>query len=62
MKQYSFKNDYDSITYVIDNLAKNFNLSDWEKGFIKNIKTYNDRGGFLSDNQLQKLSDIWEKH
>ena len=62
MKQYSFKNDYDSITYVIDNLAKNFNLSDWEQRFIHNIKVYNDGGGFLSEKQLQKLSDLWEKY
>jgi len=62
MKQYSFKNDYDSITFVIDNLAKNFHLSDWEQRFIHNIKVYNDRGGFLSDKQLQKLSDLWEKY
>ena len=62
MKQYSFKDNYESINFVIKELSQNPNLSDWEQRFIHNIKVYNDGGGFLSDKQLQKLSDIWEKH
>jgi len=59
---YSFHNNIESIKFVLDDLSKNRHLSDWEKGFIKNVKEYNDDGGFLSEKQLQKLSELWEKY
>ncbi len=67
MTDYSFKDDIESINYVIGRLSHNPNLSDWEKGFIKSIKEYTDPqkaggSGFLSDKQLQILSDLWEKY
>jgi hypothetical protein len=61
-KKYSFVDDRDGKQYVIDRLAENSHLSEWEKKFIKNIKEYFDGGGFLSDKQKQKLSDLWEKY
>ena len=62
MTEYSFNNDLKSIDFVINELSHNPKLSDWEKGFIKSIKEYSDNGGFLSDKQIQKLSDLWEKY
>lgn len=62
MTEYSFNNDLKSIDFVMNELSCNPNLSDWEKGFIKSIKEYSDNGGFLSDKQLSKLSDLWEKY
>jgi len=59
---YSFNQDRKSITFVINELSHNTNLSEWEKGFIKNIKEHFESGKFLSDKQLQKLSDLWEKY
>jgi len=60
--EYSFNNNRESIAYVIDSLSDNSHLSEWEKRFIKSIKEYYDDGGFLSDKQSQKLSDLWEKY
>lgn len=62
MGNYSFHTDRNSTTFVIHELSTNPNLNDWEKGFINNIKEHYDSGKFLSDNQLQKLSDLWEKY
>ncbi len=62
MSKYSFKNDRQSIKHVIDRLLDNRNLSNWEEGFIGSIKKYYDDGGFLSDKQLQTLSNLWEKY
>lgn len=62
MTEYSFKNDYKSITFVINDLEKNPNLTQWEKDFIKDIKYYNDNGGFLSEKQLNVLDQLWEKY
>jgi len=62
MSNYSFKNDIPSMRFVMSELSHNTNLSDWEQRFIYNIKTYSDDGGFLSEKQKQKLSDLWEKY
>jgi len=62
MKTYSFENTLDNQKFVIDRLSHNIHLSEWEKNFIKSIKEYTDNAGFLSDKQLQKLSDLWEKY
>lgn len=62
MTEYSFKDDRRSISTVLISLSKNRHLSSWEKQFVKDIKEYHDDGGFLSDKQLQKLSDLWEKY
>lgn len=60
--KYSFVDDPESIGFVLNRLSDNRNLNDWEKSFIKNIKDYYDRGGFLSAKQKDKLSDLWEKY
>jgi len=62
MTDYSFNSDLKSIDFVMNELSHNPKLSDWEKGFIKDIKKYSDNGGFLSERQLNKLSDLWEKY
>jgi len=62
MTDYSFKNDIKSITFVINQLVTNPNLNKWEKGFIKDVKKYNDDGGFLSVDQLKVLSRMWEQY
>lgn len=62
MGDYSFKNDIPSIKFVMNELSHNPNLNDWEKGFIKNNKEYSDDGGFLNENCLKILSDLWEKY
>ena len=62
MKTYSFENTLDNQKFVIDRLSHNGHLSQWEKDFIKSIKEYTDNAGFLSEKQLQKLSDLWEKY
>ena len=61
--EYSFNNNYDSIHTVIKQLSENKNLNAKEKGFIKNMKEYViDNHGFMSDPQLQFLSDVWDKY
>lgn len=62
MTEYSFNSDLESIDFVMNELSHNPNLSDWEKGFIKDIKKYSDDGGFLSEKQLAVLSNLWEKY
>lgn len=63
MTEYSFKNDYKSIEFVINDLSHNTDLNDYEKKFVKNMKNYViDNHGFMSEPQLQLLSDIWEKY
>ena len=59
---YSFNNDYKSITFVIDTLSHNPKLTGWEKSYINDTKHYTDNGGFLSERQLNILSQIWEKY
>ena len=62
MPSYTFKNDIPSIQFVINDLSHNTNLSEWEKGFIKSVKEYSDKGGFLSAKQLGTLSNLWGKY
>lgn len=59
---YSFHDNRQSISAVLKSLSTDRNLSEWEKKFIADIKEYHDAGGFLSDKQTQKLSDLWEKY
>ena len=60
---YSFNNNYQAIETVIDKLSVNKNLNSNEKDFIKNMKSYViDNNGFMSDPQLQFLSDVWDKY
>ena len=59
---YSFKYDNESITFVLNELCYNHNLNDWENKFIRSIKEHFESGKNLSKNQLQKLSDLWEKY
>ncbi len=62
MKQYAFKTDKNSMAVVLHSLMENKNLNDWEKGFVDNINNRFTGGAFLTENQLQKLSNIWEKY
>lgn len=62
MTEYSYIDNLEAEAYVINQLSSNRHLNDWEKGFIKSIKEYTESGGFLSANQKQKLSDLWEKY
>lgn len=62
MTEYSFRDNIESVRVVIVRLSNNPNLSEWERGFIKNVKEYYDGGGFLSDKQKQILSNLWGKY
>ena len=62
MTKLSYLDDPESEKFVIDQLLTNWNLSTWEQNFVKSVKEYSDNGGFLSDKQKQKLSDLWEKY
>ena len=62
MNNLSYKDNPEAEKHVIDTLAKNTNLSKWDKKFIKNVKKYNDGCGFLSDPQKKVLSVMWEKY
>jgi len=62
IKSYSYLDIPETETYVIEQLSQNTNLNEWEHNFIQSIKDYTDKGGFLSDRQKQKLSDLWEKY
>lgn len=60
---YSFKDDQESLHFVINDLAKNPNLNKYEKGFIKDMKSYViDNHGFMTDPQKTFLSNLWEKY
>jgi len=60
----SFKNDNKSIKIVInDLLSHRLFLTEWELKFMTSIEQhYVTENKFLSDKQLQKLSDLWEKY
>ncbi len=63
MTDYSFKNNYESIEFVITSLSTNPKLNDYEKGFVKNMKEYViNNHGFMTDPQLKFLSNLWEKY
>ena len=36
-------------------------LSDWENGFMSSIGDVVDKNMILSENQVNKLNDIWER-
>ena len=59
---YSFENDDESITFILNQLRANHNLSDWEENFIYAIhEQYHDTGN-LYEGQMVALSNIWEKY
>ncbi len=66
MTDYSFKNNKESIDYVINRLIEmESKLNEWESGFVYNLKhkrsTYT--GGYeLSERQLDVLSSMWERY
>jgi len=60
--KYSFKTDDKNMGHVIRSLQNNNNLNDWEKGFVDNINNRFSGGAVLSENQMQTLSNIWEKY
>ncbi len=62
MKQYAFKTDKHSMEVVLHSLMNNKNLNAWEKGFVDNINNRFTGGAALTENQLQKLSDIWDNY
>lgn len=60
---YSFNNNYEAIHTVIKQLSENKNLNNKEKGFIENMKEYVIYNhGFMTDPQLEFLSNIWDKY
>lgn len=60
---YSFKNNYQAVETVIEQLLVNKNLNKCEKQFIKDMKIQViEQSGCMSDPQTQFLSDIWEKY
>lgn len=62
MSENSYVDTIESRDFVINRLSENRHLNDWEKNFIQSIKEYTEGGGFLSQNQKDKLSDLWEKY
>lgn len=48
--------------FIIQRLSENNNLNQWESDFIESIKEQFKNGKKLSDKQLEKLSDLWEKY
>lgn len=63
MSKYSFKMDNSSVTFVINQLCKNPNLTTWEKSFMQSIKQhYIVENKFMSDKQYGVLSELWEKY
>jgi len=62
MPTYSFIDTPDSRKYILNSLSTNKNLTQWERDFIKDIKEYTEKGGFLSNPQKKVLSDLWEKY
>jgi len=60
--KYSFKTDDKSMGRVIRSLQNNNNLSEWEKGFMDNINNRFSGGAILSEDQMQTLSDLWDRY
>lgn len=48
------------LTMVEDCENRESKLSDWERGFIDSIKIQLERGGSLTDKQVETLDKIWE--
>ena len=49
------------LTLIEDCEAREERLSDWERGFIDNIKRQLAGGQGLSRNQTEKLDEVWER-
>lgn len=47
-----------AISQILDNLD-NSKLSDWEKEFVKSVKTQWNKNKKLSDKQKKRLGEIW---
>lgn len=58
----SFKTDEKSINIVLTSLLRNNNLNNWEKSFVDNINNKFKANFVLTTNQLEKLSNIWDKY
>lgn len=60
---YSFKNNYEAVHVVINKLSENPNLNATEKNFVNSMKNYViGNKGFMTEPQLNFLSNIWEKY
>lgn len=51
----------DHIPMITDCENREQRLTDWERTFIDSIKEYITKGGFLSNRQVERLNEVWEK-
>ena len=60
MNKYSFCDDEKSIYFILEQLSKNPNLTEWEKGFVKSLSFR--EADTLTEIQKKVLSNLWEKY
>lgn len=51
-----------AIDYILDGLASETRVTDWEEGFIVSITDQWERNRSLSDKQKETLGKIWDKY
>lgn len=50
------------LEFIVDRIEKQtFELNEWEKGFFQSVSSKIKSGVKLSNNQKEKLSEIWDK-
>lgn len=54
-------NDNEIQTMIEDCEKRDRKLSDWETGFIDSLSVQIGRGVALTEKQIQKLTDVWER-
>jgi Zn-dependent M32 family carboxypeptidase len=48
------------IDHILSNIESE-NLTEWEKGFVENVRSYWKRNKKLSDKQQKRLREVWEE-
>ncbi len=49
-----------AIAQILENVDES-KLSEWEKEFVKSVRTYWGKNKKLSDKQKKRLRELWEK-
>lgn len=51
-----------AIVYILDQLASETRLTEWEKGFVESVSDQWERRRSLSEKQREILGKIWDKY
>lgn len=55
------EHDDDSLQLIEDCEARESRLSDWERTFVSDLRTWLELGRTLTKNQRERLDEVWER-